>query len=52
MKELKELTFPPEAEEMAIKYAAFDIMKQLNKAGKRTDEELRYIEKKRDLPIE
>ena len=31
MKELKEITFPPEAEEMAIKYAAFDIMKQLNK---------------------
>lgn len=27
MKELKEITFPPEAEEMAIKYAAFDIMK-------------------------
>ena len=23
MKELKELTFPPEAEEMAIKYATF-----------------------------
>lgn len=31
MKELKELTFHPEAEEMAIKYAAFDIMKQLKK---------------------
>lgn len=36
MKELKELTFPPGAEEMAIKYAAFDIMKQLNKEGKIT----------------
>ena len=47
MKELIELTFPPEAEEMAIKYAAFDIMKQLNKEGKITDEELRYIAKKR-----
>ena len=52
MKELKELTFPPEAEEMAIKYAAFDIMEQLNKGGRITDEELRYIAKKRDLPIE
>ena len=52
MKELKELTFPPEAEEMAIKYAASDIMKQLNKEGQKTDEELRYIAKKRDLPIE
>jgi len=27
-------------------------MKQLNKEGKITDEELRYIAKKRDLPIE
>jgi hypothetical protein len=52
MKKLKELTFSPEAEEMAIKYAAFDIMKQLNKEGKITDEELRYIAKKRDLSIE
>ena len=31
VKELKDLTFPPEAEEMAIMFAAFDIMKQLNK---------------------
>jgi hypothetical protein len=46
MKELKEITFPPEAEEMVIKLAAFDIMKQLNKEGKITDEELRYIAKK------
>ena len=47
VKELKDLTFPPEAEEMAIKFAAFDIMKQLNKDAKITDEELRYIAKKR-----
>lgn len=52
MKELKDLTFPPEAEEMAIKLAAFDIMKQLNKERKITDEELRYIAEKRNLPIE
>lgn len=52
MKELKELTFPPEAVEMAIKYAAFDIMKQLNKEGKITDEELRYIAKKHNIPVE
>lgn len=51
MKELKELTFPPEAEEMAIKYAAFDIMKQLNKEGKITDEELRYIAKNAISPL-
>ena len=52
MKELKELTFPPEAEEMAIKYAAFDIMKRLNKEVKITDDELRYIAKKHNIPIE
>ena len=52
MSDMPEIIFPPEAEEMAIKYAAFDIMKQLNKEGKITDEELRYIAKKRDLPIE
>ena len=52
MKDMPDITFPPEAEEMAIKLAAFDIMKQLNKEGKITDEELRYIAKKRDLPIE
>ncbi|SFQ10014.1 hypothetical protein SAMN02910358_00754 [Lachnospiraceae bacterium XBB1006] len=51
MKELNELNFPPEAEEMAIKYAALDIMKQLNKDGKITDEELDYIAKKRNLLI-
>ena len=52
MKELKELTFSPEAEEMAIKYAAFDIMKQLNTEGKIRDEVLRYIAKKHNIPIE
>ena len=52
MAELKDITFPPEAGEMAIKLAAFDIMKQLNKEGKITDEELRYIAKKRNLPVE
>ena len=52
MKDMPEITFPPEVEEMAIKLAAFDIMKQLKKEGKITDEELRYIAEKRDLPIE
>ena len=52
MKELKELTFPPEAEEMAIKYAAFDIMKQLCKDGKITKNELEYIEKKHNVPVD
>ncbi len=52
MKDLSEITFPPEAEEMAIKLAAYDIMVQLNKEGRITDEELRYIARKRNLPIE
>ncbi len=51
MAELKELTFPPEAEEMAIKLAAFDIIKQLNSEGKITDEELRYIAEKYNISV-
>ena len=31
MKDMPEIEFPPEVEEMAIKLAAFDIMKQDNK---------------------
>ena len=52
LQDLSELTFPSEIEELAIKLAAFDIMKQLNKEGKITDEELRYIAKKRNIPVE
>lgn len=52
MAELKKVKFPPEAEKMAITLAAFDIMKQLNRRGKITDEELRYIAKKHNLSIE
>ena len=52
MEELKNLTFSPEAEKMAVILAAFDIMKQLNKEGRITDEELQYIAKKRGLKIE
>ncbi|SFR92153.1 hypothetical protein [[Clostridium] aminophilum] len=52
MGELKDISFSPEAEKMAVKLAAFDIMKQLRKAGKITEEELRYIAEKRNLPVE
>ena len=52
MKELKELTFPPEAEEMAITLAAFDIMKQLFKEGMITEAELMYLAEKHEIPID
>lgn len=45
------LNFPPKAEEMAIKLAAFDIMKQLCTEGMITEKELRYIAKKRNIPV-
>lgn len=52
MYNMRELTFPPHTEEMAIKLAAFDIMKQLRDEGRITDAELRYIAVKRDIPVE
>ena len=52
MNDMLEIKFPPGTEEWAIKLAAFDIMKQLYKEGKITEEELHYIAKKRDIPIE
>jgi hypothetical protein len=52
MNDMPEIKFPPGTEEWAIKLAAFDIMKQLCKEGKITEEELHYIAKKHDIPIE
>lgn len=52
MKDMPEITFPPEVEEMAIKLAAFDIMKQLCDDGKITKSELDYIAKKRIVPVD
>ncbi len=52
MKDMPDITFPPEAEKMAIKLAAFDIMKQLCKDGKITKNELEYIEKKHNVPVD
>lgn len=52
MKDMPEITFPPEVEEMAIKIAAFDIMKQLCDDGKITKSELDYIAKKRNVPVD
>ena len=52
MNNIPEITFPPGTEELAIKLAAFDIMKHLYQEGKITEEELHYIPKKHDIPIE
>ena len=52
MVEMPEINFPPEAEEMAIKLAAFDIMKQLCKEGMITEAELMYLAEKYEIPID
>ena len=51
MKDMPEITFLPEVEEMAIKLAAFDIMKQLCDDGKITKSELDYIAKNVMFPL-
>ena len=52
MKEMPEISFPPEAEEMAIRLAAFDIMKQLFKEGMITEAELMYLAEKHEISID
>ncbi len=47
-----DITFPPGTEEMAIKLAAFDIMKQLCEEGKITEDELKYIADKHNIFVE
>ncbi len=47
-----DITFPPGTEEMAIKLAAFDIMKQLCDEGKITEDELKYIADKHNIFVE
>ncbi len=51
MEGMQEVKFTEEAEEIAVKLAAFDIMKQLCDEGKITEDELKYIAKKRDIDI-
>lgn len=52
MKDMPEITFSPEVEEMAIKLATFDIMKQLCDDGKITKNELEYIAKKHNVSVD
>ncbi|SOB96608.1 hypothetical protein [Pseudobutyrivibrio ruminis] len=51
MEGMQEVKFPPEAEKLAIKLAAFSIMEKLCDEGKITEDELKYIAKKRDIDI-
>ena len=52
MSDMPEIIFPPEAEEMAIKLAAYDIMRQLCDEGKITKKELQYIAKRHNISID
>lgn len=51
MEGMQEVQFSPEAEKIAIKLAAFAIMEKLCDEGKITEDELKYIAKKRDIDI-
>ena len=44
--------FTPEAEKLAVKLAAFDIMKQLCEEGRITKDELYYIARKHDIYVD
>ena len=46
MKEMHSIEFPSETEEMAITYAAYDIMRQLCEEGRITEAELKYLTEK------
>ena len=52
MSEIPTINFEPKAMEMAIKLAAFDIMKQARKEGLVTEEELKYLANKHNILIE
>ena len=49
---LKELEFSEEVEEMAIRLAAYSIIKELAKEELISEEELTYIREKNQIPVE
>ncbi len=51
MKKMKSIEFPPGTEEIAITYAAYDIMRQLCEEGKITEAELKYLEEKYKISV-
>ncbi len=50
--QLPEALFTPEAEKLAIKLAAYDIMRQLCEEGRITADELRYIAQKHEICVD
>ncbi len=46
MSEIQGMVFPPEIEEMAIKLAALDIIRQLYKEEKISEEEWQHVARK------
>ena len=52
MYDIPEITFPFGTEEAAIKYAAYDIMRQLCVEGKISNAELKYIAEQYDISID
>lgn len=49
---LKELEFSEEVEEMAIRLAAYSIIKELAKEELISEDELNYIREKNQIPVE
>ena len=52
MSNVPEISFSPEIEEMAIKLTAFDIMRQLCREGRITENELKFLAGKHQIDIE
>ncbi|MBO6208609.1 MAG: hypothetical protein J6O73_17005 [Lachnospiraceae bacterium] len=52
MKEIPEFVFPPETEQIAIKLAAYDILRQLCEEGRISKAELQYIAEKHNISCE
>lgn len=52
MSNVPDISFSPEIEEMAIKLAAFDIMRQLCREGRITENELKFLAGKHQIDIE
>ena len=50
--ELAEIDFPLEIEKMAIRLAAYNIIKELEQEGMISAEELFYIREKYQIPVE
>ena len=50
--EFTEIDYPPEIEKMAIRIAAYNIIKELEEEGMISEEELFYIRERYQIPVE